>query len=467
MHDSHVRSAHPGSRRRGGARPLLVLMLLGALVLGVLPSASAHDGVSGVAPATVDAAMDPGDSDEVEKVVHTSAVPPKPDIVFLADTTGSMGSEIANVKSNVASIMADVTAAQPNAQFGAAQYRDFNCDPQPFNLDQAITDDTAAVQTAVNTWGPMGGCDEPEAQLFALHELATSAATGFRPESSRIIVWFGDAPGHDPSNGITEAAATSALQAAAVRVLAISTGFNRLNLTGQAARIADATGGIFTSGVAPSDLSAAILAGLQAIEVTVTPTPGPCDDGLAVAFSPTEQTVTSGDDATFTETIAVAADAPQGTTLTCTVRFLVDGQDSGPEFTQTITVDVNDVTPPEAACTPTTNPSGRTIPRAGGVGSSGQNPDGYYELSAHDAVDAAPAIYLVDTGSGTVFGPFEDGTRIKYTQNASEPGMRAHGSDGSAVQWRINGNGDAQVHAVDASGNESDRHDCLVPAPPR
>jgi Mg-chelatase subunit ChlD len=44
-----------------------------------------------------------------------------------------------------------------------------------------------------------------------------------------------------------------------------------------------------------------------------------------------------------------------------------------------------DTTPPTATCSPTTNPSGKNVPKAGtGTGSSGQNPDGFYELTATD-----------------------------------------------------------------------------------
>ena len=40
----------------------------------------------------------------------------------------------------------------------------------------------------------------PSAAFFALEKLATDAAAtyGWRPDTKRIIVWFGDAPSHDP-----------------------------------------------------------------------------------------------------------------------------------------------------------------------------------------------------------------------------------------------------------------------------
>ena len=67
-------------------------------------------------------------------------------------------------------------------------------------------------------WSVSGGSDIPEGQLFALQQIATDPAIGWRPGSKRILVWFGDAPGHDPIctaisglADITEATATAAL----------------------------------------------------------------------------------------------------------------------------------------------------------------------------------------------------------------------------------------------------------------
>src|SRR5207249_1219633 len=55
-----------------------------------------------------------------------------------------------------------------------------------------------AVAGAINAWQADGGGDTPEAQLFALDQVAQCPGTGWRPGAKRIIVWFGDAPGHEP-----------------------------------------------------------------------------------------------------------------------------------------------------------------------------------------------------------------------------------------------------------------------------
>lgn len=54
------------------------------------------------------------------------------------------------------------------------------------------------VTGAVATWSASGGSDGAEGQFFALHALAVDPAIGWRPGARRIVVWFGDYPGHDP-----------------------------------------------------------------------------------------------------------------------------------------------------------------------------------------------------------------------------------------------------------------------------
>jgi hypothetical protein len=78
-----------------------------------------------VEPSNVTLTLGPGGSADVNKVVHTPPVPPKPDLVFIADTTGSMGGAIANVRTNAADILNEVSTAQPTAQFAVAEYKDF------------------------------------------------------------------------------------------------------------------------------------------------------------------------------------------------------------------------------------------------------------------------------------------------------------------------------------------------------
>jgi hypothetical protein len=183
----------------------------------------------------------------------------------------------------------------------------------------------------------------PEAQLWALHQLATNANVGWRTGSSRIVVWFGDAPGHDPSNGVTQAQAIADLKAAGIRVIAINlvnTGEqSSLDHTGQATAITTATGGVLETTSDPSTISAEVQRGLTNLPATVTPTVGSCDPGLSITFNPESRTVASGADASFIENVSISNNATPGSTLTCVVTFAINGiVPDDPAFTQTISV---------------------------------------------------------------------------------------------------------------------------------
>ena len=250
---------------------------------------------AGVSPASVSDDADPGETIHVVKTITTPEIPPKPDIVLLVDHTGSMGDAIDSVKAEMANIIATVTAAQPDAQFAVAQYCDVG--EGPFDVLQNLTDSSAAAVAAVTGISLCGGSDTPEAQINALWEIGDGGdAITFRPDSSRIVVWFGDAPGHDPSLTHTEADATASLVDAEAQVLAISVGMNQLDSTGQATRITDATDGALVSGIPAGGLGAAILENLQNLPAEVTANVV-CDPGLSVAFTPAlPQTVLSGGD---------------------------------------------------------------------------------------------------------------------------------------------------------------------------
>src|SRR5215831_7910662 len=166
--------------------------------------------------------------------VPKSGVPPKADVYLLADTTGSMSSIIGAVQAGIGTVVADPGLAGFDVAWGVGNYKDFPVplySPYAFQHQLAPTTDITAVTTAVNTWSVGGGHDGPEGQLFALQQIATDPAIGWRPGSKRILVWFGDAPGHDPvcaaisgaAADVTEATATAALVAAGITVVAIST----------------------------------------------------------------------------------------------------------------------------------------------------------------------------------------------------------------------------------------------------
>jgi hypothetical protein len=323
--------------------------LAGLLVLvAALPVLAAP----GVTPASVNQAADPGATLTIPKSVETPPIPPNPDVVFLVDTTTSMGPAIANVQANLGTVLSAVLGAQPTAQFAVADYRDTADSGGFFFVRQGLTASTAAVQTAINNlFLAGGGTDAPEDWINALFEIATGAIS-FRSDGTPIVVLVGDSSSHDPSNGHTLGATITALQNAGIRVVAVDVGptpnqiSDGLNAALQATAVTVATGGVLLFAPDPNTVASQILAGLQNLPVTVSHQVGACDPSLTVSLAPASQTVTSGQTTSFTETIAVAANAPQGQTITCQVTFLLDGQPGGPAFVETISIDVNDITPP-------------------------------------------------------------------------------------------------------------------------
>ena len=499
----------------------LVLPLLAA-VLGlfagrdVVPTLA--DGTHpGLTPALVEDTIVPGDSADIEKTVNTPEIPPKPDIFFLFDTTGSMDGDIATVQAKLAEIIATVGAQTTDPQYGVAKYEDFPFSPWglesnvAYQLLQAMTGDTTAVTTAINSLStfPGSGGDIPEAGYEGLYQALTGAGrdlpnpdgsapdgdfadagelapgqdAGFRAEASKVILLVGDAAFHlsgDPPTSLQFAAGyPGAGQADVLAAQGDVTIFclipAELEGVGPEAQC-DALGATsFDIGTSSEDIAAAIVAALGEVEVEVSMATD-CVDPISVSFAPASQVVTSGEHAVFTETISVAADAAQAQTYECDDWALIDGEPmsdaSGAIILEHKIIFVPDVTPPEASCLETVNPHGKTVPPAGSTTlpgpKGGQNEDGFYQLLATDNVDPNPQIFVVDTGSGTPFGPFASGTNIKYTEDpTATPTQKEMGSSTDAVAWHIIGNGDAAVLAVDASGNVSDAAFCLVPPPPK
>ena len=192
-----------------------------------------------ISPETFNATIGVGESVTVNKTVTvTKAVTTSQlDIFFLADTTGSMGSALSSVKSEATSLLTS-TALLGDVRWAVGEYRD-QFDSYAYKLNTGFTSNQAAVQGGINSWFANEGGDLPEANLYGLEKAANDG--GWRASAGKVLVWFGDAPGHDPRLGSTEASATAALVGKGIKVQAINNG--NLDSTGQATRITAATGG--------------------------------------------------------------------------------------------------------------------------------------------------------------------------------------------------------------------------------
>jgi hypothetical protein len=212
----------------------------------------------------------------VERVVTVyvpkSAPIPKIDVYFLSDTTGSMGPIVDAVRAGADTILNSLTSFSSDLDicFGVGNYRDFSTPNgnqmflYDFEHQLSLTADKSQVSTAINNWTVLGGNDATEGQLYALDQLAQApgGSIGWRDNSKRIIVWFGDAPGHDPicSNishlvtaDITEESVTNKLVSQKILVIAISseTGTAAGGLDGDPKLAADTYSGICPIGGNP------------------------------------------------------------------------------------------------------------------------------------------------------------------------------------------------------------------------
>ncbi|MEW6156667.1 MAG: HYR domain-containing protein [Verrucomicrobiota bacterium] len=193
--------------------------------------------------------------------------------------------------------------------------------------------------------------------------------------------------------------------------------------------------------------------------ITVANDPGQCSAVVHFNVSATDNCAV----ASVSSDIASGATFPNGTT-TITVTAI---DSAGNTTTGTFTVTVNDTEAPVAACIATTNPSGKNVPASGNNPKSGQNPDGFYELVGQDNCDAASALslFVKDSVSGFVAGPFKSGDKVKITQ---APGVTPNSKPmAGAVVAHIQLKGDALLIVKDSSGNQSESASCLVAPKPK
>ena len=193
----HFDSEYQGGTMRSGTTKV------GMLVALLLFTSTAFGGVE-IEPNPLELILNPGDTETVtcSVTIPCDTAPPKADIYLLADTTGSMGAILQAVQ-DAADELVDTILGTPNVdtRIGVGNYKDFNnSDPYGFQHQLSPSDVAQDIKDALNTWSAAGGSDPPEAQLYALTKIATDPAIGFRAgtDVKRIVVWFGDRPGHDP-----------------------------------------------------------------------------------------------------------------------------------------------------------------------------------------------------------------------------------------------------------------------------
>ncbi len=162
----------------------------------------------------------------------SAAAPPSAtDVMFVFDTSGSMGGELEEAKEKISSVMAALGGTLPNVAFGVSRVEDvpgWYAEEEEFDekgykplteeefeasqekgwkLLQAISTDQSASVSAINTLETYGGGDGAEAYGRALWEADTNPDVGWRSGARHEIVLIADNVPHDKNlnEGLAEA----------------------------------------------------------------------------------------------------------------------------------------------------------------------------------------------------------------------------------------------------------------------
>jgi len=121
---------------------------------------------------------------------------PAVEVVFVLDTTGSMGGLIAAAKEKIWSIANTLATADPapDIRMGLVGYRDRG--DQYVTVVTPLTEDLDAVYTNLMQFRADGGGDGPESVNQALYEAVNRPHWSREPGTYRVIFLVGDAPPH-------------------------------------------------------------------------------------------------------------------------------------------------------------------------------------------------------------------------------------------------------------------------------
>jgi hypothetical protein len=129
------------------------------------------------------------------------------DLMLVVDTTGSMGDEMAYLKSELRAILADLARTHPglDMRIGLVAYRDLGDDYVTRTFP--FTPDLERLQRSLRAQYADGGGDLPEAMEQAL---TRAVALDWRPDAVKSLLLVADAPPHDQNIGRAWRAAEAA-----------------------------------------------------------------------------------------------------------------------------------------------------------------------------------------------------------------------------------------------------------------
>jgi Mg-chelatase subunit ChlD len=132
----------------------------------------------------------------------TASRNPKIDVVFVLDTTGSMGGLIQTAKEKIWSIATTMASAQqtPDIRIGLVAYRDRGDAYVTKVVD--LSDDLDSVYATLMDFQADGGGDGPESVNKALYDAVNSISWSRDDQAYQVIFLVGDAPPHMDYNEV-------------------------------------------------------------------------------------------------------------------------------------------------------------------------------------------------------------------------------------------------------------------------
>jgi len=126
----------------------------------------------------------------------SAAAAPRVEVVFVLDTTGSMGGLIQTAKEKIWSIATTMASAQPapEIRMGLVAYRDRGDDYVTRVTD--LSEDLDSVYATLMDYRAQGGGDTPESVNAALAAAIDQVSWSQEPDTYRVVFLVGDAPPH-------------------------------------------------------------------------------------------------------------------------------------------------------------------------------------------------------------------------------------------------------------------------------
>jgi len=187
------------------------LLVVGAAVcLGVLVQAVPALAADTLTPSVFTTTLQAGASTNVSKTLHLDGLPPRADIIVAVDTTGSMGTPIAQAQADAVNICTTVQGVIPGARFAVVDFEDY---PPPLGPGQAgdvaytlktpgFISSCGAFSAAIATMTAVSGSggDAPEAYNRVYYESYTDGTNPIvltrDPLATQFLVVLGDAAPH-------------------------------------------------------------------------------------------------------------------------------------------------------------------------------------------------------------------------------------------------------------------------------